>query len=40
LTAARKSIEKAKELKFNPDDLSPLEKTQYQAMLKQLGVTI
>jgi tetratricopeptide (TPR) repeat protein len=40
LTAARKSIEKAKELKFNPDDLSPLEKSQYQAMLKQLGVTI
>jgi tetratricopeptide (TPR) repeat protein len=37
-TAARKSLDKAKELKFNPDDLSPLEKSQYQALLKQLNI--
>jgi hypothetical protein len=37
---ARKSLDKAKELKFNTDDLSPLEKTQFQSMLKVLGVTI
>ena len=40
ITPVRKSLEKAKELKFNTDDLSPLEKTQFQSMLKLLGVTI
>jgi cellulose synthase operon protein C len=35
---ARKSLDHAKELKFNPDDLSPLEKSQYQALLKQLNI--
>ncbi len=37
-TGARKSLDRAKELKFNPDDLSPLEKSQYQALLKQLNI--
>jgi Tfp pilus assembly protein PilF len=37
-SAARKSLERAKELKFNPDDLSPLEKSQYQSLLKQLNI--
>jgi Tfp pilus assembly protein PilF len=37
-TGARKSLERAKELKFNADDLSPLEKSQYQALLKQLNI--
>jgi cellulose synthase operon protein C len=37
---ARKSLDKAKDLKFNPDDLSPLEKTQFQSMLKLLGVSM
>jgi hypothetical protein len=35
---ARKSLDRAKELKFSPDDLSPLEKTQYQELLKQLNI--
>jgi tetratricopeptide (TPR) repeat protein/lipopolysaccharide biosynthesis regulator YciM len=37
-TGARKSLERAKQLKFNADDLSPLEKSQYQALLKQLNI--
>ena len=35
---ARKSLERAKQLKFNPDDLSPVEKAMYQALLKQLNI--
>ena len=35
---ARKSLERAKQLKFNTDDLSPVEKTLYQALLKQLNI--
>jgi Tfp pilus assembly protein PilF len=35
---ARKSLDRAKELKFSPDDLSPLEKSQDQALLKQLNI--
>ncbi|HEY2759887.1 MAG TPA: hypothetical protein VGI75_04070, partial [Pirellulales bacterium] len=34
---ARKSLDRAKALNFNPDDLSPLEKSRYQSMLKQLN---
>ena len=37
-TGARKSLDRAKELKFSPDDLSPLEKSQYQELLKQLNI--
>jgi Tfp pilus assembly protein PilF len=36
---AKKSLDKAKELKFNPDDMSALEKSQYQSMLKQLNIS-
>ncbi|HTQ39409.1 MAG TPA: tetratricopeptide repeat protein [Pirellulales bacterium] len=38
--AARASLQRAKELKFNPDDLSPLEKSQYESMLKKLDFTL
>src|SRR5262249_34018821 len=37
-SSARKSLERAKQLKFNPDDMSSFEKTQYQALLKQLNI--
>jgi tetratricopeptide (TPR) repeat protein len=36
-SGARKSLDRAKELKFNPDDLSPLEKSKYEDLLKQLN---
>src|SRR5262249_33477200 len=36
---ARRTLEKAKALKFSPDELSPLEKTKYQEMLKKLEIT-
>ncbi|HZZ26864.1 MAG TPA: tetratricopeptide repeat protein [Pirellulales bacterium] len=38
--AARASLQRAKDLKFNPDDLSPAEKSEYQALLKQLNLTL
>jgi tetratricopeptide (TPR) repeat protein len=37
--AARRTLDRAKELKFNPDELSPLEKAKYQEMLKKLNIT-
>src|SRR5262249_39085667 len=35
--AARKSLDRANALNFNPDDLSTLEKSRYEEMLKQLN---
>jgi cellulose synthase operon protein C len=34
---ARESLKRAKELKFNPEDLAPSERTKYEALLRQLG---
>jgi len=40
LPGARKSLEKAKSLKFSPnDDLSPLEKAKFEELLKKLNLT-
>jgi len=39
LAGARKSLEKAKALKFTRDDLSPLEKPKFEELLKQLNMT-
>ncbi len=40
LAGARQSLEKAKQLKFKRDDLSPLEKPEFEALLKQLNMTV
>ena len=40
LAGARRSLEKAKSLKFNRDDLSPLEKSKFEELLKQLNMTV
>jgi cellulose synthase operon protein C len=37
MSSARDSIDKAKELKLNPDDLSPADRKKYDALLNQLG---
>jgi Tfp pilus assembly protein PilF len=34
---AREALKKASDLKFNPDDLSPVERAKYDALVKQLG---
>jgi predicted Zn-dependent protease len=39
ITGARKSMDRAKSMNFNPDELSPLEKTRYQSMLNELGIS-
>jgi tetratricopeptide (TPR) repeat protein len=40
LAGARQSLTKAKQLKFNRDDLSPLEKPALDALLKQLNFSV
>jgi len=40
LAGARQSIDKAKQLKFKRDDLSPLEKPIFDALLKQLNMSV
>ncbi len=34
--AARRSLDKAQDLKLNPDELSPLDRTKYEALKEQL----